>query len=408
MSDVLTGILLGLLGAILLETTFRLILSRWPEGYTSSTRMIERAPKYSVWSYALFRFVPTFIVALLSVVTAGRLGASTVATAVTLGIVYVLERDIRAMFDAYRRKDPRLGILVVLYGINMALVAAAIALSMFLRDVLAGMVPSPRELISALWTAVFVAILAFVVEKMFQRDSLHAPTLVKARSDLGSDLEKYVRDAAVRANCSPELILAVVLTEIEQRPAWFRTGERIVGRLARRQEITYGVGQVRSKSPISDEQSVDKLCEELSSVYPGRMEYGDSLPLRLILADHNPDPVFVRTAFRWYVDLTPTFVAASPVTVFDRRSSVEVYTPQYHGSTMIISGSTASCKKGEIWRIGIDEESSFSINIDASVVPQRTEFSFEVPVDFGVFHLLFDREIIGPGFSLDSCSVLPW
>lgn len=410
MISTLTGIGVGLFFALLLRTAYQLMSNRWPEGYDYSTRMIERAPRLGVISYVLFRLVPTYVVAALAIVTASRMGGGVVITAVVLTTTYVVTGDLRAAVDTIRRNDPRRHILVVLYAINISLVLGAVFMAAISRKVVSRFIPRPMELLTSVWTAAFVAVFVYFIERVFRRKDLKGPTLDAILSRLGRRLESYIRLESVKRNCSPELILAVVLTEVEQRPAWFRRGERLYGWITKRKGISYGVGQIRSDTPLDDRQSVDGLCEEFAGFYPGGDRFGDSFELRLRLAQHNRDAVFVTTAFRRYYELIPEVTTMSSELAYDNRYTAEVYRPQYHGTRMTISGSVSG--DGEVHslqlRTGI---SPYGKEIGDILVPARNHrvaFERDLPVQFGMIYVLCDGEVVGDGFSLDKCSALPW
>lgn len=69
--------------------------------------------------------------------------------------------------------------------------------------------------------------------------------------------------ASERSGADAVLVLAVMVVENLQRPAWFRALEQIKGRVLKKG--TYGVMQVWAAEPISDEMSIDQAAEILSA-----------------------------------------------------------------------------------------------------------------------------------------------
>lgn len=406
--SILGGVVIGSLGAVLLEYLFRLISDRWPEGYDSSIRMIDRAPRYGLIRYTAFRFCPTFIVGVLVIVTTERLESSVLAAAVSLLLLYVVLRDIRAAIDAIKRADPRIGVLRFLYAYNILIVILAVGTALISRSVAARVVPDPRELLTSLWTAVFVAIFAFMIQRLFEVSSSNSPSLEEDILHLGTELKEYVENSAIKFDCSPELILSIVLMENRQRPAWFRNCERLAGAMLPGRPLTYGVGQIRSTRPITDEQSVDELCKAFAHFYPGRIGYDDSLPLRLKLAKHNPDGIFVRGVVEIYRELVPKVVSFSSELAYDGRPTMEVYFPKYRRSTMEISGSYCGPVADHSWCLGAENESGVLSNIEVNETTSRKRFSYLLAPEFCDLFLLCDGKEIGHRFSLDDCSALPW
>lgn len=85
------------------------------------------------------------------------------------------------------------------------------------------------------------------------------------------------------------LVIAVVLAEVQQRPRWFRRLERLGGKVLG--AGTYGVAQVAADNPITDEESIDILVDRLNTdaVRDALLKGPYSLEFEKICQDLNSD-----------------------------------------------------------------------------------------------------------------------
>jgi len=110
-------------------------------------------------------------------------------------------------------------------------------------------------------------------------------------------------------NTDSALVLAILYTENLQRPRWFRRLERAKGKILRRG--TYGVMQITSDHPISDEESIRlALADRLQGqqVKPDNSNCYDSSDLERVLRDYNNSDEFIRLASQFYALLYPAYV----------------------------------------------------------------------------------------------------
>ena len=316
--------------------------SQWPESYMSVRTALDSAPRSSALRYLLFRCLPTYAVGSLLAITVERLGGYALVALMCMGVPYALVNDGRALWRLRRGGAGRGPVLWFYYLFNLVLIAGLVALSYFTYRWYADFIPEPDELIFAVWTAVFAAVLATAFQQLLRSPALSVEQkLAAARKDVGEDTWEYVNQAALDANCEPVLMQAIVAAEALQRPRWMRRLERAKGRLV--PKGSYGVAQISASHPLSDAQSVRALCQEHAGYYPLRNSTGmvRQTLLEARIEKHNSNPAFVSSVMDFYRHLTPWPKYRSATISYDGRSHIEVIGVQRVGEQFEIHGSAA-------------------------------------------------------------------
>lgn len=222
---------------------------------------------------------------------------------------------------------------------NLVLFAGIVALSYFSHALYTNFVPGPEELVFAVWTAGFAAVLATGLQGLLRSPSLSTEQkLGAARKDIGEGTWAHIDEAAGAANCDPMLMRAIIAAEALQRPRWMRNLERVKGRII--PEGSYGVAQMTASRPLSDNQSVEALCREHAGYYPARGDGGDirNSLLEARIEKHNINPEFVASVMEFYRYLTPWAMGRSAAVSYDGRSYIEVTTVRRVGDQFKIEG----------------------------------------------------------------------
>jgi hypothetical protein len=354
----MTTVVLGLLGAGFLHVVYATMRSQWPESYMSVRTALDSAPRSSALRYLLFRCFPTYAVGSLLAITVERLGGNTLVALVCMGVPYAVVNDGRALWRLRRGGAGRGPVLWFYYVFNLVLIAGLVPLSYLTYHWYADFVPEPDELIFAVWTAVFAAVLATAFQQVLRSPALSVERkLAAARRDIGEETWEYVSQAALNANCEPPLMQAIVAAEALQRPRWMRRLERAKGRFV--PEGSYGVAQMTASHPLSDAQSVQALCQEHAGYYPARSSAGwvRQTLLEAHIEKHNSNPAFVSSVREFYRRLTPGAQYHSATISYDGRPHIEVIGVQRVGDQFEIHGSVvisnaqlcAAYDEGEGW-----------------------------------------------------------
>ncbi len=292
----LTDLALGVLfGFLFLSVFYQAVKTDWPESYFGAGDVSAYEISMTPLRYALFRFVPVYVTCVFVAVALdrresfGAVGAVILGVghgSVTLGTALV----VWARSDA-RQRPSRTSIAliraVVFAGVIVVALAAAVT-----RDVLAAFVPPIPDLVAAFWTAIFAGITgAFLVR--ISRGALGEYGLVtRSLSELPPRLLDLASQIAKETAADDILVQAVMVVENVQRPKWFRTIERLKSRVVRRG--TYGIMQVASDHPLSDEESIRKAVTERMAGVSVKAPTGslDPKALRVFAANYNSNPNF--------------------------------------------------------------------------------------------------------------------
>lgn len=72
----ITSMLLGIAGGLLLQATYAALSSEWPEHYSSARTALERSIRRGPIQYVAVRIIPVYLVTVLTGTTASQLGLS--------------------------------------------------------------------------------------------------------------------------------------------------------------------------------------------------------------------------------------------------------------------------------------------------------------------------------------------
>lgn len=284
----------AIVGAFLLFVFYLAIRTEWPVNYASTVNDFGMIVNRGILKYTAFALGPVYLVSLLVSTTTARAGGIGIATGALIAGLHVartlavhLYRTIR--YDRTHTRYPTI------------LLDSVVGLGIILAGTLGGLGPGPftilvpplEEFFKALWTTIFVAILAIVALSV-TRVQFDVFNLVRrSRREVGPDLLNFARKKAVAFGTEPELVEAILLAENLQRPRWFRRLERLKGRIF--PAGSYGVVQVTSAKPLSDKESIDiAVSVFLAGAAIDHTNYEtESRTLWAALRRYNDNPVFV-------------------------------------------------------------------------------------------------------------------
>ncbi len=242
------------------------------------------------------------------------------------------------------------------------------------------LIPQPSEVVLALWTGAIAAVLAAYVQTLRHRDPEPDELIVRARSDRGDRLWQYAEESAWRHDCDPDLIRAILVAEVTQRPNWLRKLEYVKGRVA--PEGSYGVAQIHAEEPMSEDESIDALAASLSAYYPERDEHGILRWERLAyrLESHNRKVAFLNMVRDTLAVLQPYPVEAAEAKGPDGRSIIEVQSVCRVGGDWILQG-TAAVFEANVAYIAEGDEPRVRAFLTASAGgPHRGRWTLTLPL----------------------------
>lgn len=391
----LTALTAGLLAGVLLAIFYSTVGHGWPENYSSLQNALDSYISHNVAKFLAFRAIPVYLTGILAAVTVQRLGASVQATLAVMLAVHLSMTTVRASIRllrdrAQRTRRPTL----LLFHVGISLICTLSTIAAGLTYPLARrFIPVPEELVTAAWTGVFVAVLAFFARRVGAFEHTGEGRLARARSDIGSDLWAYATETATKSDCDPDLIRAIVAAESLQRPRWIRRLERAKGKFVG--QGSYGIAQISSATPLTDEESVDRLCQAFAGYYPERdHQYGSILEsrMRAKVEDHNVDPVFVDLVCELHGELQPYAVIHSEEFASDQRFTIEVVAVERKRHTWIIRG-TASVHEGNLLLTSDLGDGSVQLGYTSTTAgaPARGEWSTQIPLNVRSLRLSEER-----------------
>lgn len=240
----------------------------------------------------MFRTVPVFFTVSFVVVTSSEwnrdpwvAGGMTAGTCLALSYLPTLARA-RSRGAVGRRT-------LMFWFVSSVLTLGASVAAVSLRAQTAGLVPSGREMVTAVWLAAFIGVVSFRSAQRLSVNRDPANLLRRSRLELEQVLVNAAEAHCAKFDASFHLVIAIMVYENVQRPRWFRRLERLVGKVTRAGG-TYGVMQVRSSRPIDDQTSIEIAAERLAGTAMRPNENGWDYRQRLLQAvsNYNSNPDF--------------------------------------------------------------------------------------------------------------------
>jgi hypothetical protein len=372
MTSILASLGFGTFGSLLLHLIFRLLKSDWPTNYSDMKNVVDSASQRNAWVYMLMRFVPMYLVSVLVASLVESAGGRIKVALLTCAGLHVFLTNfrpqiVRRAFSASRNR-PRylMAFCSSLASILVATILAAVTWFYWIP-----VLPKPDELVQAIWTSLFVGLVVMLLRSVGTFEDSLEKRIERAKKDLGEDLQRVIQLDASENGVSVEFIQAIILTECIQRPRWIRRIERVKGRISG--PGTYGVAQVTSPEPISDELSIKMLCKNHAGYHPAVHEshgYNRTL-LKVRLEAHNPDPVFVEQATEIFDSLIPDVLDSSESWAADGRKLIEVLSLRRQGGNWVIELSLGPAWQGlymtAVTRDGMEEFSNIDISSDSKI-----------------------------------------
>lgn len=292
------SILLGVVGGLLIIGSYGAIESHWPGSYVNVHTRTGQLGRFSGLWFLVFRMTPAFVVTGVVAVTAERLELGPILATASCLAAFLFHGLRHAWLYEVEAVDPTKIWLVRFVNQVLSLVGGL--LGFWSRAFTAPVIPSPVELLNAVWTAMVAGVAYFGVSRILGRETTSQELLDRARRDIGRDAWSYAK-AASQIHALPLVaVQAIILAEAVQRPRWFRELERLLPSILRLtgRTATTGIAQMRSTSSLSDEKSLELLCldmKEWLSSHPD-VSLQDIDDFEDYATHHSADAVFVDSA----------------------------------------------------------------------------------------------------------------
>lgn len=270
---------------------------------------LDRGIEYSITSHPLrylgFRFLPVFLVGLFVAVSLDRSDVDPLPAVALICLGHIALSNGRALLGLATSRDTgRRGPLSLLHVVVATGILVAGALGYLTRTTFAELIPPVAELSLSLWTAALAGVVGAYVIATSRTDRSSHTALQRSRASISDELWARAETEAALAGADPLLVRAVMVVENANRPGWFRWLERQKGRIAR--SGTYGIMQVSSPRPLSDEESVAlAVRDRFAGVVLAIDGYGmpEWSAVREFALGYNPDAAFADAVAQTYSEL---------------------------------------------------------------------------------------------------------
>lgn len=267
------------------------------------------SPNKTLTSFLIFRVVPPVVTLLLALGTLYHVGPSKIDTAwvtyLSFAIPYLADRlkDYRNL-PSYRKFQVKF----VYWTVETIVLASCLApVFVFNETTILSSFPSFPELLEGVWIS-YVTFLLLTLFRVLTADtpsehdnSLEATEVEELWSAIDKRIQNCVADEVQKFDVPECLIRAIVSNENLNRGKIARALERLLVRIPKLR-LTVGIAQVASERPLTDEESITLLIQDIAGA---RINSASSVSdLEQYLWGHNPDPhsydLAVQLLHYWY------------------------------------------------------------------------------------------------------------
>ena len=266
LTTLLWSVAAGVLGGISTKLAYVAIRTEWPDAYVYNRSLLEKLSRGSFPKYLLLRSAPLFVFSYLTAAVGSQQELAWFPLGLSIWLTFSALTSLLALLRSWRHLNIRRRFDVPVALGRLLGAAGLVAGGVWAGWIWPALAPTSSGLIEAIWTAVVVTILTLGARKLLEQEHPTAGQKVDlSKSDIGGPLWESMRARAMEQGIEPAIVRAIVVAEALQRPRWIRRLERLLGRWQR--SGTYGVAQMRSGRPITDEESVGLLVAELATIY---------------------------------------------------------------------------------------------------------------------------------------------
>jgi hypothetical protein len=237
--------------------------------YISVTEYVSGGKK-RWWKYVVFRALPPFIVLILTVAIYQKyFNWLAVSIPVLLSaLISLLPRDV---YQLFKRNVPTSEKLVHITNLLVVAVVAELVILCSKLLNLRVLAPNISGVIDNLWSALFVSVLiVFYLDATNQtrntfdndKKNQHDNYVVEAYNKIKQKYEETILTSCKKTDCSVPLLYSILIYENMNRPTFARKLENSIVRLTHL-ELTVGIAQIKSLTPLTDEKSIEIASAKL-------------------------------------------------------------------------------------------------------------------------------------------------
>jgi len=217
------SVLGGLCGGVLLSIFYSSLRHRWPEDYASLHDTLDSYLSRHFLRYSAFRIVPVYLTGVFVGVTTERINGVPELALVIVILAHLATSNGRALALLLRGSGgARRGNLLFYHGLICTVLIAVTWAAAITYPSWARPIPEPSDVVVAFWTGLFAAILAVLIQRSASFHESHESLVERGKRGIGPNLWAYAADAAARAGCDADVVRAIMVAEVLQRPRWVR------------------------------------------------------------------------------------------------------------------------------------------------------------------------------------------
>ncbi|OGM76133.1 hypothetical protein A2210_02890 [Candidatus Woesebacteria bacterium RIFOXYA1_FULL_40_18] len=289
---------------ILLKLFYKSFELTWPELYFATNDKTALFVSVSFRRFLMFRFLPPFVLIIFGLSVFLRdfgFRANLYVSLISIS-VYLINHDVKAIYQILTKSDKVktyfnlwfqiiLHLFVVVLMLVLGVVSAYIVSSNLFS--ITKILPTFQGLADNLWSSLIAVLLAVYFKEIFSHEGLSQDILYRRSLEtIPPKLLNLIESESKKHNADENLVKAVCVAENLQRPKWVRKIENIKAFL--RLYGTYGIMQVRSNKPISDEESIKVAIRER---FKNSASVFDPDQRRKIVSDYNKDSRYIDVVF---------------------------------------------------------------------------------------------------------------
>lgn len=287
----------------LLWLLYRMLEIRWPNFYFSLSDSASLYVSISLQRFVLFRMFPIMIVTLPILGTIAKNSPSNfiIILGILIGLSHAVMTNgiaivklVRGSSDiaTYFNKANQ----ILLHLIVLCLSTAGGGLSGYIAgtDLGQSITPSLAGMVDNIWSTVLVLVIGVYYYKDFNRGVNEDEFILKVSKSISENTKLKIKESCAMHEADYPLTLSVCIAESIQRPKWVRTLEAVKGLVIKRG--TYGIMQVRSDKPLSDDESIQiAISQHLART--SLMEYPEK---EVTIRRYNGDQRYIDLVFHTY------------------------------------------------------------------------------------------------------------
>jgi len=283
---------------------------KWPELYFTKTEQMSIYVSVHFSRYVFFRILPVLFI--ITFVLNIYKTNYTVIELINLGILIALMHTLTTNGVALAKLIFHIGSVKtnvnkasqqISHIITIIVISAVGALSGYIArwGFLKQLTPTAEGLVDNIWASLITALLAIFLYRAYQdRVVSNEDIFDRSKKSIDPKLFALIEEYSRHSRANIYLVQAVCIIENIQRPAWFRKLEVMMSILVK--DGTYGIMQVKSSKPISDEESIKQAIEKY---FVNSKDVQSNDEIEKIIKKYNFDPKYFDLVLSAYSYLLP-------------------------------------------------------------------------------------------------------